>query len=51
MWFEDLKNINEEKMIDSLPISLNYFGKEYGLEFVLMSCYFIRFDFVFHIRN
>jgi hypothetical protein len=25
MWFEDLKDINDEKMIDSLPILMNYF--------------------------
>lgn len=27
MWFEDLKDINDGKMIDSLPISMNYFKK------------------------
>jgi len=27
MWFEDLKNVNDEKMNDSLPISMNYFEK------------------------
>lgn len=26
-WFEDLTDINEKKMIDSLPLSLNYFEK------------------------
>ena len=26
-WFEDLTDINDGKMIDSLPISLNYFNK------------------------
>ena len=25
MWFEDLTDINESKMINSLPISMNYF--------------------------
>lgn len=25
MWFEDLKDVNDGKMIDSLPISMNYF--------------------------
>ncbi|MDE1769034.1 MAG: hypothetical protein KGI28_00590 [Thaumarchaeota archaeon] len=25
MWFEDLKDINDGKMIDSLPISMNHF--------------------------
>jgi hypothetical protein len=24
-WFESLKDINDDKMIDSLPISMNYF--------------------------
>jgi len=28
MWFEDLKDINDGKMIDSLPISMSYFKKE-----------------------
>jgi hypothetical protein len=28
MWFEDLKNINDGKMINSLPISLNYIKKD-----------------------
>ena len=28
MWFEDLKDINDGKMIDSLPISMNYFKKD-----------------------
>ena len=28
-WFEDLKDINEGKMIDSLPISMDYFKKQY----------------------
>jgi hypothetical protein len=28
MWFEDLKDINDGKMIDSLPISMIYFKKE-----------------------
>ncbi|MDR3782931.1 MAG: hypothetical protein P4K92_06470 [Candidatus Nitrosotalea sp.] len=27
MWFEDLKDINDGKMIDSLPICMNYFMK------------------------
>lgn len=27
MRFEDLKDINDGKMIDSLPISMNYFKK------------------------
>jgi len=27
LWFEDLKNINDGKMIDSMSISLNYFAK------------------------
>jgi len=27
MWFKDLKNVNEKTMIDSLPLSLNYFNK------------------------
>jgi hypothetical protein len=31
MWFEDLKDINDGKMIDSLPISMNYFGKKLSL--------------------
>jgi len=25
LWFEELRNINESRLIDSLPISLNYF--------------------------
>ena len=25
LWFEELRDINEERLIDSLPISLNYF--------------------------
>ena len=25
MWFEELRDINDEKRIDSMPISLNYF--------------------------
>ncbi len=25
LWFEQIKDINERKMIDSLPISLNHF--------------------------
>lgn len=28
IWFEDLTDINDDKIIDSLPISLNYFEKE-----------------------
>lgn len=28
MWFEDLKDVNDGKIIDSLPISLNYFKRE-----------------------
>ena len=24
MWFEELRDVNDEKMIDSMPISLNY---------------------------
>jgi len=28
MWFEDLKDINDGRMIDSLPISMNYFEKD-----------------------
>ncbi|MGI0102793.1 MAG: hypothetical protein ACREA7_09405 [Nitrosotalea sp.] len=31
MWFEDLKDINDEKMIDSLPVSMNYFKKAISL--------------------
>jgi hypothetical protein len=27
MWFEDLKDVNDGIMIDSLPISLSYFKK------------------------
>lgn len=27
IWFEDLKSIDDGKMIDSLPISLNYCSK------------------------
>ena len=27
MWFEDLKDVNDGRMIDSLPISLNHFVK------------------------
>ena len=27
MWFEDLKNINDGKIIDSFPLSFNYFDK------------------------
>jgi len=26
LWFEELRNINESRLIDSLPISLNYFN-------------------------
>jgi len=26
LWFEELRNINEQRLIDSLPISLNHFG-------------------------
>jgi len=29
MWCEDLKDINDGKMIDLLPISMNYFKKQY----------------------
>jgi len=25
LWFEELRDINEERLIDSMPISLNYF--------------------------
>jgi len=25
LWFEELRDINEERLIDSVPISLNYF--------------------------
>jgi hypothetical protein len=28
MWFEDLKDINDGRIIDSLPISMSYFKKE-----------------------
>ena len=28
MWFEDLRDVNDGKMIDSLPLSLNYVKKE-----------------------
>jgi len=27
LWFNELKNIEDEIMIDSMPISLNYFDK------------------------
>jgi len=27
LWFNELKNIEDEIMIDSMPISLNYFEK------------------------
>jgi hypothetical protein len=27
MWFEELKNVNDGKMIDSLPLSLSFFDK------------------------
>jgi hypothetical protein len=27
MWFEELKDVNDEKIIDSMPISLNYLSK------------------------
>ena len=27
MWFEKLRNVNDGIMIDSMPISLNYFEK------------------------
>jgi len=27
LWFQELKNIEDEIMIDSMPISLNYFEK------------------------
>ena len=29
MWFEDLKNINDGIMIDSMPISMNHFEKHF----------------------
>ena len=25
LWFEDLRDVNDRKMFDSLPINLNYF--------------------------
>ena len=28
LWFEELRNINESRLIDSLPISLNHFKKQ-----------------------
>jgi hypothetical protein len=28
MWFEDLRDVNDKKMMDSLPLSMNYFMKE-----------------------
>ena len=28
MWFEELRDVNDEKIIDSLPLSLNYVKKE-----------------------